>query len=686
MRHNGSISQSLPANAWTFDESRPLLYQVSGFRLEADGELVFDALDTEWAQRPAFDQLETQQNNGQHETPTMATRFSNDGYLRFTRIAPGEKVRFSIDADRTARCILAELETTDGQFATHFPLGTRVEWFSPGRIRIIDGLIEPGSHLADVAKLIVDFDGSCPNDDCGPAGGAVEKIEISPNSNVLQLTSDGGLQAPGTIAPAQLKWGIRGDLSFTHRTDAFSTATFLAGGNQLYDALNPTASNGPQQDVAGDIGPGVITLAGFNPAAPEVPVYPETPAYLEGTGVWPGATVTVDAPARVGASRLADQLSEYPYILQEQVSKYYVRRGGVSGRHVAEEASFDPDLLLYNYQFQLTRYQLTFLSNENERSWVNGTVVVPFPSDFKQSFRELMLTCTGALNSAEIDPSDSGPKDLAYWKGSFTPMVMRFAPEAGAGCYADRFLTLGLISGAANIDSPLAGTLAFKPDGNIGTLADNIEGADGRLGLPATVPLKGPGTETYALNPVTKLYFNNHTTTGAPGTGFVSFAATCAVPYFEDLRVHVMTSAQAGVPAPAFLASNWENGSQSHFSNTLFDPSHRGFPSDIAVGQYQNPTTVTFTPNDYRVRAKQSIFGIVPLDYPLRWSTGARYFESWEAEQDNLLVLQVEHQIDYLSADNAEISFGAKYDGLPKLASPAPPPRSSMANSAPPAL
>jgi hypothetical protein len=664
MRHSGGLSMGLPANAWVFDEARPLLYQVSNFRFEENGEVEFDTADTEWAHSQAYEQLEVQQTNGLHDSPAMATRLSNDGYLRFARIPGGSKVVFKASpADLTNRCVAADLEITDGLFTTHFPLGTRVEWTGTGSLTLRDGLIEPGSMLADAERLLVDYDASCPEDACAPAGGAMAKIEIVPDAATLFLTADGGLQASGEIAPARLEWGIRGDFSFTHRTEEFQAATFLAGGNQLYEALSPIASSGPQQAVAGELGPGVITLAGFDPAAPGLPVYAGSTGYRDGTGAWPGATTVVENNGHIGASRLADRVTEYPYILQQQVSKYYVRRSGISGRHVAEEESFDPDLMLYGYQFKLTRFQLTFLSNENERSWVNGTVVVSYPSDFKQSFRELMLSCTGALESAEIDPDDSGSKALAYWNGSFTPLAMRFAAEEGANCYADRFLTLGLISGAANIDSPLAGTLAFMPDGNIGTLADNIEGADGRLGLPATVPLAGPGTESYRLNPVSKLYLNNPSTAGAPATGFASFAATCGVPYFEDLEVHVMTSAQSGVPAPVYLASNWSSGGQTQFTNTLFDGSHRGFPLGIAVGEYQQPTTATA----YRVHARQSIFGIVPLDYPLRWSASARFFESWSAEQNDLLVLEVEHQIDYLSADNAEISFGAKYQGLPKI-------------------
>ena len=663
LRHSGNLSLGLPATAWVFDEARPLLYQVNSVTFSSDGEIEFASSTAEWVHKQAFDQLDAQQSGGLHDSPEMATRATNEGYLRHCGALGGSAVTFVAAADRTARCLEVDIEIEPGSFTTHFPSGTEVSWADAGEMRIRDGQVGAGSMLVNAAALEVFYDGSCANDLCAPGGGAIAGVTLQPTNSDIFLTADGGLQAAGTIVPTDLQWGIRGDLTLTHRTGVFADGHFLAPGNQLYQETNPVAASGPQTAIAGDLGPGVITLAGFDPNTPEMPVYAETSDYTHGIGVWPGITLVVSDPGFDGASRLADLVAEYEYVLQQGVSKYYLRPSGISGRHVAEAGSFPPDLVMYGYDFTLTRFQLTFLSNENERSWINGTVVVPYPSDFSQSFRELMLSCVGALESAEIDPNDAGSKPLAYWNGSFVPLAMRFAPEEDAGCYDPRFLTLGLISGAANIASPLAGVLAFKPDGNIGTLADNIVGADGRLGLPATVPLAGPGSESYALNPVTKLYFNNPNASGAPPSGFVSFAATCGVPYFVDLEVHVMTSAQAGVPAPVYLASNWQSGGQSHFSNTKFDGTHRGFPVGIAAAEYQNPTSTT----TYLVHARQSIFGIVPLDYPLRWSPTARYFESWQAVENDLIVLEVEHQIDYLSAANAEISFGAKYDGMPKI-------------------
>ena len=538
-RHSGDLTLSLPSDAWVFDEARPLLYQVSDFLMPETGNLSFTAADSEWVHRAAYDQLDAQHAAGQHETAAMRLRMSNEGHFRHSRVFPGSTVSFDRSADGSVRTTAADLDVDAGSFTSHFPAATEVAWATSGIMEIRDGRISPNSVLPDAAPLTVAFDGTCPGDDCGPApGSATDSVTVFPDGDQLQFTPDGGLWANGALSPKSLTWGIRGDGSYTHRSDDFTAGSFHLPGQQLYANDNPLAAAGPLQASAGPLAPAVLSLAAYDPTDHDHPVYAETARYRDGAGIYPGVTFTVRGGGNIGASRIVGLVSDYANELQQDVSKYYVRRSGVSGRHVASEGSFSPTLVLYDYNFELTRYQLTFLSNENEDSWVDGAVAVPYPSQFSQRFLGLRLSCTGALDGAEIDPDDADAKPLAYWNGSFTPIAMRFAPQVGAGCYDDRFLTLGLVSGAANLDNPLAGSLAFMPGGNIGTLDDNIEGVDGRLGLPALVRLNGPGEEQYPLVPVSKLYFNNPNASGAPGNGYVNFAATCNVPFFEDLKVH----------------------------------------------------------------------------------------------------------------------------------------------------
>ena len=665
-KHSGTLTLATPATAGIFDEARPILYTVSQFSLTQSGMIGFTTSAASWVHKGACNDLDLNQASGNHGTPDMQFRLTNDGYLRQARISSPRTLSFIAAADGSARMRAGQLDVGPGSYQTHFPKETTVAWSGSGQIKITEGDIDPASILDGASTLVVSYDGSCESDACGPPpGSAVQSVTLTPLFGKFGFTADGGIHADASMAPADLRWGIRGDGSTAHRTDDFTAAAFHAPGNQLYQSGNPfAATSGPFTTKASVLSPGSLLLAGYNPSSHTSPVYPGTSGYTNGTGWYAGATMSVPAGGLPGASRLADMSADYPYVIKEKVSKYYVRPSGVSGRHVAEDDSFSGELTMYDYDFKITRFQLTYLSNENEKSWINGSVNVPNPSGFTQAFEELTLTCTGALDQAQIDPNDAGSKPLTYWNGSFKPLAMSFNPQVGGSCYGDRFLVLGLVSGAANIDTPLAGSLAFMPDGNIGTIADSIEGADSRLGLPGTLPLAGPGKEIYQLTPVCKLYFNNPEASGAAATGYVGFAARCNVPFFEDLKVHVMTSAQVGIPASVYLTSGWTEGGQTFFTQTDFDATHRGFPGGaVDVEDYRKPSAQ----NAYVPVATQSLFGIVPLSYPLKWSPTGRYFNSWTTVTNDLLVLNVEHQVDYLSADNAEISFGAQYDGLPEI-------------------
>lgn len=675
--HNGTLVTALGANAWVFDESRPMLYRAQEGKFTDAGVLSFLSSENEWVHTEAMEELEQQQTLFQHQDPSMASRLTNEGYLRYVQTPSTAYVDFQAASDGTARTSQAQLVVQPGEMHTHFPLDAQVKWNGGGVYEIADGKVS--GYLPQPDSLALGYNAACNDDPCGPAGGVTTQIEAQGYApDAFYLTVDGGLQASCVMNPQSLQWGFKGDGSGgagapTHRTDDFSSFEFFASGNQLYDLNNPLLLSTVTTNSSATLGPACVMLAGYNPNAAQDLVYPQTPDYLQGVGYYAGANfVVLSGSPDEGASRIADMPADSPYTLQEDVSKYYVRRSGLSGRQVAEAGTFTSVAELYGYGFTFSRFQLTFLSNENHDSWVNGSVDVPYPSQFTQNFEELRLACNGALESAAIDPNDNGEKDLRYWDGKFTPQAIRFVEETGAPCNAPRFLTMGLISGAANLDFPLSGSLGFLPDGNIAPMSANLDGVDGRLGLPATVLMDGPGDEQYSIVPVSKLYFNAYDAPGAPrnpsgqlGGGYVGFAGRCNVPFFEDLKLHVMTSAKSSVPANIYLTGGWTEGGHTFFSNRNFDANHRAFPSmGITVGEYRNPQSE----NAYVPRAQQSIFGMIDLDYPLEWNPSGRYFRTWGGDREvDLFVVDVQHQVEYLSADNAEITFGVQYDGLPQI-------------------
>ena len=476
----------------------------------------------------------------------------------------------------------------------------------------------------------------------------------------------------------------------------FRDGDFFAPGYQVYASDNVLLNTSPYSSAGGDNAPGALLLSGFNgnTPAPEIH-YPTEPEYIAGEGHYPGLNFIVENEEEGdGASRIGGNTDDFTYKLMDGgASKYYSRCAGIFGRQVAIEGSFDPDMTIYSYKFQINSFQLSFIASQQEQSWIHGSVSVSGHSDFTQDFLELKLDCNGELESAEIDPEDDSSKNLVYWNSSFIPRSMNFAVNQDSinDCTNSeaRTLTMGVTTRAAHIPTDLHGIMGFEADnGNLTTSASGSGiGVNSQFRLPASIAMKSPSameglSEDYNLVPVGKLRFSNpernpEAVVGQPG-GFVTFGATINVPYFEDLQVQVMTSANDNdgeVDAPLHLAPGWQdNNNNTFFTSTDFDPEHTSWPAgdmdgdglpDIALAEYKQPTPETA--DEFLIKANQKLFGLVDLSYPLKWDDGARSFASMKEQTDDLLVINTKHQVDYLDASTTKVSFGVKYDGLPEI-------------------
>ena len=684
LRHTGTLNGSITgADAWVFDEARPLWFRVTSFSFATNGELSFANPAAEWAHKNAFTQLNNQQTGGQHQAAAMADRLTNDGWLKSVEATSGT-VAFTAATDGTARTTGVKLTLGKGEVRPHFPSAPagspdlRLLWTVSGNVEIENGKIKAGSTLTGAQSFTVAHESACEKEGCPEPEQSLRTVICTPQGGVFQLTPDGGLECVANLGTSfALAWDRRGSAeAFSHQTGKFSAASFFMPGHQGYVA---------ETRLADARAPGALLNAGL---AGQTLVYPQTRAYLEGQGLYAGLNFTVSSGAQVeGEIRIADMKSGILLPLRTNVSKYYARRSGVSGRHVAQAA---PDALtLYGYPFGFTKMEMAFLSNSMdgvaEPSRVNGEVQVPkvkqqTETEFTQKFTGLKIACLGALGGAEIDPTDTAPKPLSYWNGSISPKAIQFVPEppllgdCGSG---NRLLAMLVESSVANIEEPLFGSLVFRNTGNLTGLQPASLGMDGRLGLPGVVKMRGPRKggsdaepefETYEMWPMSKLYFNDALDARAPDTGFVTFGALCNVPFYEDLEVQVITSANsASTLAPFHLASGWSENGLTYSNSLFFDSAHRGFPpadQNVTFLQYRNPD-----PNsaNFRIVAKQSIFGILDIKDKLTWNAVTRDFSADPVPKENLLVLSLEHELLYLSAERAELTFGAQFADLKHL-------------------
>lgn len=666
------ITFTPPAGSRLFDESMALLLPITQLTLDLADEF-FGATPApnapEWVQSDAFDHDE---NFG------FTIRRSNDGYLdHLSASAVTGPIEFSAASDGSVRSSYS-FNLEDGEFRPHFPrIQGELVWGLPTTLVISESRISSASTLPESGQVEIAYAGNCPGDDCIDNASGSVVLGLLPQLDGFLISPQGGLAlaSPVVGGTIDLEWGYRQGSSGmvpTHVVEGFTDGEFFMPGLNLLAEDNPLWASHPAQ--AGKLSAGSLLLGGYD-LDDEIAVFYGSANYLTGIGAYPGLNFTAPT-ALYGASRIGDNEAPWEYEMLPGFSKYYVRPSGVSGRHAPDQDSFLPELEIYGYDFEFSSYQLTYLSNLMEESWINGQLAIGEPANpayytaFTQDFLALTLDCTGQLEDAEIDPNDAGAKPLAYWLGEFSPLALSFkAVGDPAACpVPPRRAVFGAALDVALVPNTLYGLLGFSPtNANILREADQVAGVFGEIPIPGQITLPGPQSEVYRVTPTTALRFNNPTQPDQPSVGFVNFGGTVRVPFFRDLRAHIITSAQATSPN-LFLAAGWEEGGETMFTDSRFDPAHKSWPgsaSGLDLAEYRNPNEGTNP--DYIIRAEQTLLGIIDLSYPVLWQFPGAYFRSIPNDPQGLLVVEIEHHLDYLSARFAELNFGIRWDGMPKL-------------------
>lgn len=700
-----TLVSEFTANPAVADESHPILFETPKLELRTDGELHFVITAAKYVHKDSYVILENLWLGGQLDDASMADRSSNDRYL-LTLEANSNRLIVDRASDGTSR-ISTDLMLSPDAFSTHFPKKSDIQFSAPSNIAFRDGVIDPldGSLMESVDPIQVPYFKDCIEDTCYTES---ETITAEVDGSVLFFTPGGGLHGLGETnginggAGVALEWGKRDPVNYAHRTGTFTEGNFYMPGYQLYASWNALLSNAIYHEAAADSAPALLLHSAYNRTpfdGNDIHVFSES-KHTAGNGDFAGLTFEVRTSNFEGASRLAGETNDYAYELLpdqdpsfdgNQGSKYYVREGGVNGRQVGLDGSYAEEMILHGFPVEVARFQLSFIDSNNESdgcdSWVDGAVSVGGAppsnySDWTQKFYSLRFDCLGEPGEMTPDLSEAEDKALTYWNSNFDLKAMRFDTfELNPGACPRKFsakLAVGASLRASHVPQTLSGALSFDSKGNLSTLADVLAGqgsVDSQLRLPASIDLSGPNKD-YNLVTTTKLRFNNPKETDAPshGGGVVTFAGTIDIPYFTDLQVQAITTSTANddpaADAAGFaLTPGWTAGADddTFFTDVQFDPTHRCFPPGnvISFSEYRNPSVGTS--ETYLIKARQDMFGFIPLEYPLLWDQNTRRFASSKPRKQDIFVAQMEHKIDWMDAKFTNISFGATYDGLPEI-------------------
>jgi hypothetical protein len=662
LRPSGTVTFSLGGEGFkVVEEGRPLAYRVFEYTWNTvSGVFTFANAQPSYLHEQRLAQIEFW--NPSAANPEEQVKRSNEQYWR---AVAAEAVDLTIVSALGGRPLVnAALKLGPGAYFPHFPRTVNQVSWSSGRVTLQNSEVVIGSSWLDGGQpLQLSYAQACDLDVCG-SGTSDAVLTLIPAGARFNFTADGGLRATGSVA-APLAWGALGGGKFAYATGSFGQGSLHIPGHRL--------GAGRSLQTTIDSAPSALLHAGVDPVTGAITDYPRTTAYRNGLGDYAGLNFRA-SPGFPGFSELGGQLIAYGLTGR---SKYYARPAGITGIHEAAPGTFPDSLTLYGYSMGLSNYGLNFVFGTNRDSRTTGMVSVPYPSSFKLDFGELTFTCLGGLDRAEPGAGASAQR-LAYWKQDFEVKRIRFARDSG--CSPDEgFLALGVSLRPWMIESDLHGELGFLPTGHLVTPADAKAGLTSRLRMPSRVTIPGQPDEDYNAQPASDFYFAA-VTPDAP-VGFSTFAALLPAPFFRAIQAQVQIQppgSPQGSPS-VFVAGGWPNkgwrtSGQHFFNNASFDPQNAGFPtinpavlngaSGLSVYRHQGANYV----EDYLPRAQQTWLSFIEFDYPLLWNEVTRTFRSPSPiGGTKLLVLETQHEVKRLTSRNAEIVFGAQYDGLPRI-------------------
>lgn len=604
--------------------------------------------------------------NANYSDPSVAEKKSNDHVYNKVTAAAFPKVKTGVSGGGE---LTAVLSVTAALFTTHMPYGTPVNYGSLSAITITDDLITPAtSHLNSVSPVAGGYYQHCQEaleNGCGAALGT--SVIVTSATGKLDFTADGGLHTSGVVAMSALSWGAipkalpADPQTFAHQvTTLFPSANFLMAGTFL---------RGDQNTLTDDDAAGFMLLSGFDPANLAAPERPATAAYLAGLADYAGTNFRCSTGSHSGQSTLqGDPFG--PYTLTAR-SKYYARWSGVTGIHEAPTGGFPGTAVIGGYQFTLDSFGFSFLSTELEDSRTGGQLDMPDPTDFTLDFTEMKLSCLGAVESLKITGAGSVAKEFVFWACDFTPYTATFVSTSTCDPGAGTTFVLGFGAYASHFENEITGALGIEADGTFMTPAEYTALApDGeiptRIRLPGSLQMVGSTGETYEFFPAQAAYLNDD---AGASEGFWSLFGSMDVPFFRDMQVHLHTHCvEADTTSVLHVMGGWPSqgwleASQDPFTDTTFDDGNDGYTGTLTDYRDSGEGNELYKP-----RAQQEwLGGILDFDYPLRWSSAAFNFTGLGAITQDIVVVHTQHELVFMDAENAEITFGLRYDGLPEI-------------------
>ena len=583
---------------------------------------------------------------------------SNELYFLTAKDSPAPVV-IGARADGTAALQAAEISLDPNKFGGdpaeldfHYPQMS-VSWTQTAGSKLVfaGGEVDTAaSQLLGAVTTESRYRQDVPPVNCDGEVGApqplVPAIDFSPAGGRWLFTPDGGLRAEGSGGVFVLRWGSYDDSAGNLRHAHVVTDPFLG-----MRAMTAGVFGRDSSGVAG------VLLSGVGrPGDESLVERPGSPGYRAGFADYPGFNLRPEGASAI--SRINDQPTQN-YQLSDD-SKYVLRPGGVSGRHMAAPGTTIAFEAFGNTEFELSSFALGFRDSRNVSSGVAGGMRVPAPADFSLSFQKLLLGGQGQLQEAAI-ASGQGDKRLAEWDLKFTPLALGFTqPKVCPPASPDvGFVELTAQATLNSLtDTPLVGTIGLY-DGNIvsktAPLAGNpavpvAQGIDqvSSFATAGNFSVNGPGGESWTIIPSSRVSVNRlEGSAGNWSEGTLLVGGGLDLPFFENMPVALSSTSSNSATGftPLQYVRHWDG-----LEAAEFDPSHLGRPAGVSLATFRDGSA-------HDPRATRSWQDLIEFEFPVYLDPLDQRFRTRTAVTDDLFLFRLVQQVKTMSPGAAELTF-----------------------------
>jgi len=551
---------------------------------------------------------------------------------------------------------------------------------------------------------------TCPDDICGDH--AVPALyDIKPISDTVYLTSDGSLGSRFDTLGNITEWGKFEDGVLIGPGPLFILPLGGKGTFRRDDSPMGGVFYMPPFHMPGTVDENVRTISRVLLGSRDFDGPGDTPGTLNplkeggassqadrGNGFFAGLTMgpeEFDSLAEGSGEILTDDLdirfngnADHKSFVITDHTKYVLRPCGVTG---VFNTTFSGILNIYGYDIDFTRFAFRQVCNKLDgKTFLDGSIDIPYPCDITVAFLELDLTCSGDLGSGEVDSeaeadwrapdgvdndgdtlTDEGNGVMSYWKAPISINGMGFVPTGNDPdpCVNNENKELELITliDFNGFEKDFTMSAIYPSNGKIKNqeMTGAVENA-----FDEPMSSSEPGWNIR----VQKGYLNQLANYPAQMEGFLNMTGLSDVPLFNDVELHKHYEnpepMNGSLPDGSFGIDVFKDESDT---DTDFDGVADAYGSNVT--NYRNLLANTEDApeaTDPRPRAKYSwpASGLIEFNYALNYNRSdgtqsPQYLgvpKVYNLVSDSNPVVTVQSVPDYINPMRTKLSAGVSAD------------------------